>query len=90
MVFKKCIVLFADRHDGSVFQRIVTRPTAHSRRTRKTVIHRARGIRASVRQGQSARRFVFQGHEENQKSRILRPLVQPTQLSSSVGNMQGM
>lgn len=81
--------MFADGHDGSVFQRVVARPTAHARRAREAVVHRARRVRAGVRQGQPAHRLVVQRHEEDQKPRVLRPLVQPSQLFGGVRNMQG-
>jgi len=81
--------VIADGHDGGVFQRIFAGATTYSRRARETVVHRPRRVRSGVRQGQSAYRFVVQRHEEDQKSRVVRPLVQSTQLPSGLGNMQG-
>lgn len=81
--------MISDGYDGSVFQRVFAGPTTHSRRARKAVVYRPRRVCSGVRQGQSAHRFVFQRHEEDQKSRVVCSLVQPTQLPSGLRNMQG-
>jgi len=81
--------IISDGHDGSVFQRIFAGATTYSRRAREAVVHRPWRVRSGVRQGQSAYRFVVQRHEEDQKSRVVRSLVQSPQLPGGLGNMQG-
>lgn len=83
------VLLFTDRHDGSVLQRLAAGPTADAHWAREAVVHRARGVRAGVCQRQPAYRLVVQRHEKDQESRILRSLVQPTELSGCLRNMQG-
>lgn len=49
---------FSDGHDGRVLQRFASGPATHPGRARAAVFHRARGVRAGVRQGQPTRGHV--------------------------------
>lgn len=55
-------------------------PAVDPHRARATVLHRSRGVRPGVRQGVAAPGDVLQGHEEDPKPRVLRPVVQQTEL----------